>query len=76
MELLKMDGYDDCIVGLVERFGQQLILCYDKEMVIRKLESDGMSRIDAEEWFYFNKLGAWMGDGTPCFLSTNAGGEQ
>jgi hypothetical protein len=73
MELLKMDGYDDCIVGVVERYGQQPILCYDKEMVIRKLESDGMSRIDAEEWFYFNQIGAWVGDGTPCFLSANEG---
>jgi hypothetical protein len=30
-ELLKMDGYDDCIVGTVERFGQPEIVCYDKE---------------------------------------------
>jgi hypothetical protein len=37
--------------------------------VITKLESDGMSRDEAEEWFEFNQIGSWVGDSTPCFLS-------
>ena len=36
-ELMVMDGYDDCIVGVVERFGQEPIVCYDKEKVLRRL---------------------------------------
>mgnify|MGYP000206025117 CR=1 FL=1 len=32
--LLKMDGYDDCIVGIVERFGQDSYFIYDKEEVL------------------------------------------
>jgi len=67
--LIKMDGYDDCIVGLVERAGQEPILCYDKEKVLCKLESQDMDRDEAEEFFYYNQIGAWMGDSTPCFLS-------
>jgi len=67
--LIKMDGYDDCIVGVVERAGQEPILCYDKEEVLRNLESKGMNRSEAEEFFYYNQIGAWMGDSTPCFLS-------
>jgi len=74
-ELLVMDGYNDCIVGVVERFGQGPIVCYDKERVICRLQSDGMDREVAEEFFLFNQLGAWMGDSTPCFLSANAKGE-
>lgn len=70
-EMLAMDGYNDCIVGVVERFGQNPIVCYDKEKVIQRLESDGMNRDEAEEFFYFNQIGAWMGDSTPCFLSAN-----
>jgi len=73
-ELLTMDGYDDCIVGVVERFGQEPIVCYDREKVICRLESDGMDRDEAEEFFQFNQIGAWMGDSTPCFLSANADG--
>jgi|11BtaG_2_1085332.scaffolds.fasta_scaffold00084_10 hypothetical protein len=70
-EMLLMDGYDDCLVGVVERFGQNPILCYSKDRVLRKLESDEMSRDEAEEFFYYNQIGAWWGDGTPCFLSSN-----
>ena len=70
--LMVMNGYDDCIVGVVERYGQGPILCYDKEKVLCRLEADGMDRDGAEEFFYFNQIGAWMGDATPCFLSTNA----
>jgi len=69
--LLVMDGYDDCIVGVVERFGQEPIVCYDKEKVLQRLEADGMGRDDAEEFFYFNQIGSWLGDLTPCFVSLN-----
>ena len=72
-ELLLMDGYDDCVVGLVERFGQPTIICYDRDKVLEKLVRDGMTEEEAEEWFNFNQLGAWMGDKTPCFLSAIAG---
>ena len=71
-ELMVMDGYDGCIAGVVERFGKEPIVCYDKEEVIAQLEADGVSRTEAEEYFYFNQIGAWMGDLTPCFLSKNA----
>lgn len=68
-ELLFMDGYDDCIAGVVERFGQPDIVCYDKEKVLGKLEAQGISREEAVEWFYLNQIGAWVGDRTPCFLT-------
>jgi len=68
-EMLVMDGYNDCIIGTVERFGQPTIYCYDKQKVINRLQSDGMTEDEAFEFFYFNQIGAWMGDTTPCFLS-------
>lgn len=66
--MLSMSGYDDCVVGIVERFGMQPILCYDTNKVIEKLMKD-MSADEAWEWFHFNQIGAWMGDGTPCFIT-------
>jgi len=69
--LLVMDGYDDCIIGVVERCGQEPIVCYDKSKVIKQLGSNDMTTEEAEEFFYCNQVGAWMGDTTPCFLSTN-----
>lgn len=68
-ELLVMDGYDDCIVGIVERLGQDPIVCYDKKKILNNLKKDGMNEEEAEEFFYFNQLGAWMGNSTPCFVT-------
>lgn len=68
-EVLKMDGYDECLIGVVQRFGQPPIACYSKERILGMLQyDDGMSQEDAEDFFYFKMLGAWVGDSTPCFL--------
>ena len=67
-DMLLMDGFDDCIKGVVVRFGQKPIACYDMWAVIEKLKNDGMSEEEAIEYFEFNQLGAWVGEGTPCFI--------
>lgn len=65
---LTMDGYDDCILGTVERFGLEPIYCYSLDKVIAKLQKDGMTYEEAWEFYEFNMVGAWMGDGSPCFM--------
>lgn len=65
--LLVMDGFDDCIVGIGQRFTDYAVV-YDFDKVLSKLMSDGMSRDEAIEFHEFNQLGAWMGDRTPIFL--------
>lgn len=67
-DILKLDGFDDCISGLVSRFGADDILCYDTAKIIDRLMADGMSDIEAIEYFNFNILGAWVGETTPCFI--------
>jgi len=69
VELMLMDGYEDCIAGVVERFGQSPIVCYDKNKVLAKTESEGMTYDEAIEFWDFNQIGAWMGALTPCFIS-------
>jgi len=66
--LLTMDGFDDCIVGIVEGFGVQDVLCYDREKVIAKNMADGMTREEAEEYLDHNQSGS-VGDATPCFIT-------
>lgn len=63
-----MDGFEDCVAGVVERFNQPPIVCYDKELVLRKLAQD-MTPEEALEYFEFNQLGAWIGERTPCFIT-------
>jgi hypothetical protein len=60
--------YDDCIVGIGARFSSGPLAVYDTQKVLAKLQADGMTEEEAEEYFNFNILGAWMGDGTPIFI--------
>ena len=66
-ELLKADGFDDAILGVVQRMGIQAI-CYDQDKVIDILMGDGMTYEEAVEYFEFNIAGAWVGESTPFFL--------
>lgn len=66
-EVMTMDGYDHCIIGLVDRFGIPPVVLYDYEKVIDTLMED-MTREEAEEWFSYNMIGAWVGDSTPAFF--------
>jgi hypothetical protein len=63
-----MDGYDDCIIGVIERFGQTNHVVYDYDLVIKKLMSEGMTEEEASEWYNFNMLGSYVGESTPAFI--------
>lgn len=69
VDLLIMDGYDDCIAGVVERMGQHPIVCYDREMILRKLQGQGMTPEEALEFHDFNQMNSWVGELTPCFIT-------
>lgn len=63
------EKYDDAIIGVVERFGiPGPVICYDREKVLHVNIDDGMDEEEALEFYEFNTLGAWMGEGTPVFL--------
>jgi hypothetical protein len=69
LPLMKAEGYDDCVIGFCSRFGQPSIIAYSRPAVIAKLIShDGMSEEDAEEFFEYNIIGAYVGETTPCFI--------
>jgi hypothetical protein len=67
-DFLKMDGYDDCLVGVVERFRQDSYFIYDKQLVLEKLQKNGMTYEEALEYYEYNQLGAYVGERTPAFL--------
>ena len=69
--VITMDGYNDCIIGVISTFEGKQVIAYDIDKVLTRLrERDGMSEIEAIEFFEFNMLGAWMGEHTPMFIST------
>jgi len=66
---LTMDGYDDCAIGILERYGMESVVIYDKEKVIQQLMDEGCDSYEgALEYYEFNQLGGWHGDLTPGFL--------
>ena len=67
-KMITMDGYDDCMLGICMRFGQEDIVAYDYTKIIQKHIDDGMTDEEAVEFFNFNQLGAWVGEHTPCFI--------
>lgn len=68
-EMLFADGFDEALIGVVERCGQPTVALYDANRVLEILVREGATEEDALEHFQFNVLGAWMGDNTPAFAT-------
>ena len=66
IDVLFADGFDDAIIGVGRSFDKYKVI-YDKSKVIKKLMED-MTCEEAEEYFEYNIIGAYVGDGTPMFL--------
>lgn len=68
-DALLADGYEDALIGTATQFNTTVAL-YDRGICIRILmERDRMSQEEAEDFFTFNTLGAWVGPMTPIFVT-------
>ena len=67
-DMLFADNFEGALVGYIERAGLPTVACYDKDKCIEILAED-MSYDDANEYFYFNVVGSYVGENTPCFLT-------
>ena len=67
-DVLIADGFDDAIIGIAERYGMNPVVLYNKNKCLNIMQTrDGMSEEDAIDFFYYNIVGAYMGEYTPCF---------
>jgi hypothetical protein len=76
-DMLLADGFDDALVGIVERANLPTIACYNKEKCIEIIAGNtkkDMNWFEAEEYFYYNVVGSYVGENTPCFLTIINGG--
>ena len=69
---LEPSVFDEAILGVADRFGMPSVVAYDRSRVIDIIARD-MPREDAEEFFEFNTIGAWVGDTTPVFIDLRPG---
>jgi hypothetical protein len=70
-EALLADGFEAAIIGICERCGSLPVVAYDREKCIEVLVTDqGLgSHEEAEEYFEYNVLGAYVGENTPVFIT-------
>ncbi len=73
--LLVMDEFNDCIVGIAERFHDTFVV-YDRTKVLARMMETGLSEEDALEHFYYNTVGAWVGAATPAFITFPPSGAE
>lgn len=66
--MMRMNGFDDCILGIVEGAGVEPVICYSVSKIIEQHIKDGMTEDEAYEFFEFNQVGAYVGNKTPVFL--------
>ena len=64
-----LDGLNDAIIGIVEEFGNGPRILYSKNKVLQILEDrDGMSPLEAVEFYDYNIIGLHAGEQNPVFL--------
>ncbi len=69
-EALMADGFEDALIGIAQQF-TSCCACYNRQKCIEILmKRDGMEEDEADEFFEFNVIGAFVGPFTPVFLET------
>lgn len=71
--VLKIDGHDNACIGhTVNEGSTRLIYCMDK--IIDNLVQDSlMDLLEAEEYFWFNIAGSYVGPNTPVIMNLDLG---
>ena len=72
-DILKIDGFDNAIIGVQE--GIQPRLVYDLWKIVDVLKED-MSEEDALDYIAYNITGAYVGESTPVIVDTERTLEQ
>ena len=68
-ECLVADGFDNALIGISE--GMNPVAVYDVDKCIQVLmEDEGMTDEEALDYFYYNTVGAYVGEKTPLFIRT------
>lgn len=69
-EILIAEGFDGAFIGVGPVPGGEHVAIYDEAKCIEILMSrDGMDHDEALEFFEFNVTGAYVGPGTPMFIT-------
>ena len=69
-DALLADGLDDAIIGFGHQCGSPPVVIYDYDRCVEIFMRDNnWDHEDAMEWMQFNVIGAYVGPGTPIFMT-------
>lgn len=68
-KILLADGLEDGFIGLAERDGVQVAVYGITSCIIAMINTNKWSLEEAEEYFYFNTLNAYVGEYSPLFIN-------
>ena len=69
-DALLADGLDEAIIGVGSQFTNTPVVVYDYDKCVEILMRDNdWDHEDAIDWMQFNVIGAYMGAGTPIFMT-------
>ena len=72
--MLTTDGFDEAIIGSIISFGRKEIVLYSTQKILDiMVERDDMTQEEALEFFDFNIIGSYNGEGMPAFLNDLGG---
>jgi hypothetical protein len=68
------DGFEDAFVGTtISAFDRKQVAIYDYDKCILILMHDNhMTEDDAIEYFDYNVMGSWVGEGTPIYINQHS----
>ena len=68
--MMTADGFDEAIIGSITSYGRGETVLYSTQKILEiMMERDGMTEEDAIDFFHFNVIGSYNGDGMPAFLN-------
>ena len=67
-DLVVVDGFDDCIIGVMNSINETEKVAYSTQKMLDKLVSRGMDHTEALEFYEYNIAGSYVGEHTPVFI--------
>ena len=68
VDILKMDGFDDAIIGVQENIQPKIV--YDLWKMVEILNEEGMSTEDALDHIGYNITSTYVGETIPIIVDT------
>lgn len=67
-KILLADGLEDAFIGLAQKDGVQVAVYGITSCIIALIKTNKWSLEEAEEYFHFNTLNAYVGEYSPLFI--------